>query len=112
MRAKIVAIMEWMQAQSAEMGLRRQHAKLEQDERGGRGAPCVRCGEGANARAHVARWRVYLDRCAATEQLSRAPRGDLEEDGTSCVHRCSHSKFALGFTNGSYEKKIHGPVFG
>ena len=52
----VVIYMLEAQAQS-EMGLRRQHAKVQQDERGGRGAPCVRCDEGANARAHVARWR-------------------------------------------------------
>ena len=85
-RARIVTIYCWMQAQRAEKRLRRQHAKIAQRERGGRGAPCVRCGEGANARAHVASWRVYLDRCAATEQLSRARRVDLVE-GKSVVLR-------------------------
>ena len=55
-RAMIVAIMEWMQAQRADKRLRQQHAKLQEKERGGRGAPCVRCDESANARAHVARW--------------------------------------------------------
>ena len=74
-RAMIVAIMEWMQAQRAEKRLRRQHAKLEQRERGGRGAPCVLCDESANARAHVARWRD-LPRALRTDRPNGLkPRG-------------------------------------
>ena len=95
MRAKIVAIMEWMQAQRADKRLRRQHAKVQQDERGGRGAPCVRYDEGANARAHVARWHVHRERCAANEEIFSCFRVDLSRSRVVLSPSISRTKFEM-----------------
>ena len=62
----VVIYMLEAQAQS-EMGLRRQHAKVQQDERGGRGAPCVGCDGRADEPEHNAQ-AVGVRRGVATRR--------------------------------------------